>query len=134
MLKGYEKFKVPDMNKTRYMTWEVNWNEGDPVTNECKVIRVTFPNGDLMSIKREHLNAILFALGNSEEQRQMVPQTLHRSKWYETILGITAMKNIQKGEKINVRVKIPLPTVSEEVVSEMKRDVLKKGLTRFLKR
>ena len=129
MLSSHEKIKIPDIGKERDLIFEVNFNLKDNRTNECKVIRVHYPDGSMANVKREHLHAFLFAIGTEEQQRKLIPQTTRRSKWYETILGITATKNIAKGEKINVRVKIPLPTIEQEVVAEMKTELAKKGIS-----
>lgn len=101
---------------------EVNWNPSDSKTNECKLIKLTFPNGESSLVKREHLNAIMFTMGTEEEQRQLTPQTLTRIRNYETTLGITAKKDIRKGEKINVHVKIPIPLSQEDVLAMERKE------------
>lgn len=128
MIDTHEKFRVPDEGKTHELIFEVNWNQNDPKSNECKLIRVTMPNGDVCLIKKEHLNAILFAIGTESEQRKLVPQRVGHSRHYSTVLGITATKDIRKGEKIVVPVTLTLPTVYEEVIGEARdaqRDLAK---------
>lgn len=131
MLKGYEKIRIPDENKEKDFMMEVNWNPYDKMSNECKLVRFTFPGGETSIVKREHLLSALFRIGSADDQRAMVPQKVERIRNYQTVLGITAKKDIQKGEKINVRVSIPIPTQSEEVIRDLKREVLKKGLDRY---
>ena len=130
MLKTHEKIRVPDINKEKDFFAEVNWAPKDKRTNECKVIRFSFPNGDSALVLREHLNAILFAIGKEEDQRKLIPQTINRSRHYETVVGVVATKNIQKGEQINFPIKLTLPTFSEEIIAEAQRDVINRGLTR----
>ena len=65
---------------------------------------------------------MLFAIGNKEEQVKMIPQTIRRTKWYETVISVKAKKDIKKGEIITFPLKITLPTVEEEVVAEIKKE------------
>lgn len=76
------------------------------------------PGGKTAVVRREHLHAVLFAIGTEEDQRNLVPQHLTTVRNYETILGITATKDIRKGEKINVSVKIPIPVDGKDVITK----------------
>lgn len=126
MIKGYEKLKIPDENKAQNIIAEVNWNVHDPKSMNCKLIR--FSMGDKVAVvKKEHLMAVLFAIGNEEEQRKMIPTTTLRSRWYETVVSVKATKHIQKGEEITFPIKLSLPTQEDEQVAEMKRDLVEKG-------
>lgn len=127
---GHEKFALPDENKKNTLVFEVNWTEDKSVAG-CKLLRVHLPNGDMAVVRKEHLNAILFALGNEEEQKKMIPQVTRRSRWYETMVGVKAKKDIKKGEEIVFPIKLSLPTFEEEVIAETKRDILKGGLAKF---
>lgn len=115
MIKTHEQILVPDINRENPLVVEVNWNPKDKKTNECKVVRLIYPNGQTALVKREHLHGVLFSIGREEDQQKLVPQTLTRIRNYETMLGITATKNIAKGEKINVHVKIPIPLTQDDV-------------------
>lgn len=126
MIKTYEKFRIPDENKEKEILVEVNWNPKDDKSNDCKLLRVTFPNGDVAVVKKDHLNALLFAIGNPEEQRKMIPQTLRRSRWYETVIEVEAKQDIKKGEKISFPLKLTLPTFEEEVIAEAKKETANK--------
>ena len=126
MLKEHEKFRVLDENKINNFFIEANWKGKDPRTNDCKVLRFTFPGGKEAYIKKEYLNAILFALGNEVEQRQLLPQKLSRVRWYETILGIRAEKDIHKGEMINVPVKLSIPSEEEQIIGELRASPAKR--------
>lgn len=118
MIQTHEQLRIADENKEFDLTFEVNWNPKDQKSNNCQLIRVLLPDGKVSVIKREHLNAVLFAIGTEEDQRDLVPQHITTIRNYETVLGITATKNIAKGEKINVSVKIPIPVANQEVVTK----------------
>lgn len=124
MLKTHEIIRIPDENRLHDLQLEVNWSPKDKATNECKFIRVHFPDGKVGTIKKEHLNAALFAFGTAEEQRKMVPQTTKRVKWYETVVSVQAKKDIRKGEAITFPIKITLPSVEEEAIAEIKNKLL----------
>lgn len=107
------------------LTFEVNWSDAEDV-RDCQMIKIGIPkDAKSFVIKKEELNAITFAMGNRQEQMKMIPQVETRSRHYETVLGITATKDIKKGEKIVVPVSISLPTFEEEVIAEAKRSVTK---------
>lgn len=135
MITGHEKFKVPDENKTNEMVWEVNWNPYDERTNNCKMLRITFPGGLSALVKKEHLHAILFAIGTEAEQRKLIPQVKRTSRWYETVVSVKAKKDIKVGENITFPLKLSLPTQSEEVIAEVKKDIVssinKQGVKNF---
>lgn len=117
MISGHEKIRIPDINKKNDLVAEVNWNPYDKESNECKLIRLTMPGGKTAVVKREHFQAIVFAMAKSEDQHKLVPEVLTRVKVYETTLGITATKDIRKGEKIVVPVKFDIPISQEETIA-----------------
>jgi hypothetical protein len=122
MISSHESFRFgPPGNE---LNFEVNWNTDKDVIH-CQKIRVNLPNGEKFVIKRDELNAMLFAMGKPDEQMKMIPQRTQRSKWYETVVSVQATKPIRKGEKITFPIKLALPTIEEEVVAEVKKDVLK---------
>ena len=135
MITEHQKFRLPDLAGTRHLDAEVNWNEHDEDTNQCKVIRLTLPDGGKAYIKRDDLNHILFAIGDVETQRNLVPQRLTTVHWRDTVLGIKATKNIAKGEMMNFPIKISFPctnvrqvigtnTWKKDVAREQKKDTL----------
>lgn len=132
MIKDHQKLRVPDENKEKDFFIDVNWNPKDSKTNECKLLRVTFPNGDVALVKREHFNAILFAIGTAEDQRKLIPQKQMRVKWYETVVSVKATKDISRGESITFPIKLSLPAVEEEVLGELKREYVEKQLRKRL--
>lgn len=132
MITEHEKFrlqnKIGKTNKDDLFA-EVNWTDNEDI-KDCQVVKFTL--GDKVAIvNKEHLNSMLFAMGNPEEQRKMIPQTIRRSRWYETIISVKAKKDIKTGESITFPLKITLPTAEEEVISEIKREQkekMKKGI------
>lgn len=129
MLEGYEKLQVVDTSeRTTGVTFEVNWDESNPETNECKILKMSTPDGKTHYVKKEIFMAFLWLIGNPDEQRKMIPQTFHRTKWYETVVGITATKDIKKGEKINFPLKLSLPSIEEEAIAEIKGNKLKSNI------
>lgn len=128
MISGYEKFRLVDQNKSHEFYAEVNWNEKDPKSNQCQLVKFTFPNGDEAYVKREQLNQILFMIGKEEDQQKMIPQKIIQQRYLRTTLGITAQKDIRKGEKINIPVEIPLPSIEQEIIGEIRKDVGRKDL------
>ena len=119
MIKTYEKFRIVDLAGKPAVEIEVNWELNNTEMNECKVLKFNYPDGTVSYVKRELLNQLLFAIGTPEEQRKLIPQKLTKVRWYETILGVKATKDIRKGEMINFPIKISLPPIEEEVISEL---------------
>lgn len=128
MINTYEKFKMMDQNKNHDFFIEVNYNLKDETTNECKILKVTFPNNDICYLDKKHLNEVLFAIGASAEQQKMIPQKITHVKWYETVLSIKATKDIKKGEQITFPIKLSLPKVEEEIIGEAKEIIKKRGI------
>lgn len=114
MITDSEKFRIPDENKQHDFYAEVNWDKKNALTNECKIVRFTFPNGSEALVKKEYLHAILFAIGNEAEQQKLTPQITRTSRWYESTISVKATKDIKKGEEITFPLKLSLPTLEEE--------------------
>ena len=117
MLKTHEKFRFVDENKDNEFYAEVNWNPKDKDSNECKLIKFTFPDGKISVIRRDVLNSVLFAIGTEEDQRKMIPQKLTEVRWYESVLSVRAKKDIQKGELVTFPIKLSIPPIEQEVIS-----------------
>lgn len=117
MLKSPQRFLLPPDNKHggKQFHVDVNW-EDNVKTNECKVLRFTFPDGTHAFVERQHLMEMMFAIGSYEEQKDLVPQKLTRSRWYETTVGVKATKDIRKGEMINFPIKLSLPDQTDEIL------------------
>lgn len=114
MVENHQKFLLGEEGEHRFFM-EVNWEDHER-SNHCKLIKVTFPDGKETYVKREHIHSMLFAISNETQQAQIIPYKQETIRNLETMLGITATKNIQKGEKINVRVKIPIPLDKQEKI------------------
>jgi hypothetical protein len=120
MIHGFNKLRIPDEKGTNPLIVEVNWDEKDDKTNECKMLRFTYPDGTQAYVKKEYFMSFLFAIGKpGKEQMDMIPQTITKVRKYTTMLGIEAKQDIKKGQKINVRVEIPLPAIVDEIVGEV---------------
>ena len=117
MIKEHEKMMLPDENGSHEVYAEVNWNPKDERTNECKVIRLTFPNGDTSYVKREYFLSFLFAFSKEEDQARMVPVEKQEVRYIETVVGITATKDIAKGEKIVTPISLPVPIGKEHTLA-----------------
>ncbi len=119
MIKRYEKFRIEDENKRREFYAEVNWNDKDEKSNNCKLLKFTFPNGDTAVVKKEYLNAILFAIGTEEEQRKLIPQKIQRVKEIEGWFKVKANKDVHKGEELVFPYKLSVPTAEDEVIGDL---------------
>lgn len=98
---------------------EVNWEPENKESNESKLVKFTFPNGDTCLVERDHLNQMLFAIGTEEDQRKMIPQELETVHWRRTVLGLKATKDIRAGEMINFPIEISFPcTLAQEIIGE----------------
>ena len=98
MLKTRAKFKFEDKSRKHNFTGEVNWDEKDTDVNEGKIIKFTFPNGDISFVERKHLNEFLFMIGTPEEQQKMVPQRITTVRHHEGLFRVEAKKDIFKGQ------------------------------------
>lgn len=114
MIKDHEKFRFVDENKNNEFYAEVNWNPKDKKSNECKLVKFTFPDGTTSTIRRDVLNSVLFVMGTPEQQQKMVPHTESQVRWYETVLSVRSKVDIPKGELITFPVKLSLPAINNE--------------------
>lgn len=121
MIKHYEKFRLEDENKNNEFFAEVNWDVKDKKTNDSKLIRFTFPDGTTSVVRRDILNSIMFAIGTPEQQQNMIPQTISKVRWYETVLNVQAKKDIRKGESVVFPVKLSLPPIEEEILGDLRQ-------------
>lgn len=121
MIDTHEAFKMKDISGKNDLLIEVNWNPKDEKSNGCKVLKLTYPDKTTAYIKKEYLNSVLFAIGNEEEQRKMIPQIMRRVRWYETVLSVKATKDIRKGEQITFPIKLSLPSEEKEIIDSLKK-------------
>ena len=121
MLKERAKFNFEDKARKNNFTGEVNWNENDIDTNESKVIKFTFPNGDVSFVDRNHLNQFLFFIGTPEDQGKMIPQKFSTVRTHEGLMRMKAKKRIEIGEEIVSGYSIVCDNVKvEEVIGKVK--------------
>ena len=119
MILDYQKFQIPDQNQANTIIAEVNWKPEDPATNESKIIRLTLPDGKQLFVKREDFNQILFAIGDPESQRNLIPQKLETVHWRRTMLGVKAKKDIKKGELVTFPIEISFPcTTAKQIIGD----------------
>ena len=115
MISDHQIAIFPDQNNLCKFSAEVNWEDKE-TTNESKIIKLSCECGKTAYIKRERLNEFLFRIGNAEDQRKMIPQTIHRVHTQTMKLAIKATKDIQKGEEIvlnDIKVNIPCSVVDK---------------------
>ena len=120
MLKSHEKFLLIDKNGKHKLVAEVNWQPENEDINDCKIVKFTCPSGEEVYVDKKHLLEMLFVMGSQEEKAKMIPQTLTRTRWYETVLSVTAKKDIHKGEEIVFPIKLSLPSTEEEIIGEIR--------------
>ncbi|MCK9370410.1 hypothetical protein M0R04_10920 [Candidatus Dojkabacteria bacterium] len=109
---------MPDLNKQNDWFLEVNWNPKDKKINDCKIVRVTFPDGKEALIEREKLHAVLFAIGRADEQRELVPQTQTRVMKFKKLLKVKAFKNMEKGEELIFPYEFEVPIAQIETIGK----------------
>ena len=122
MITNYEKLRIPDEGGKNDLIIEVNYSD-DPNVTRCQILKVNYPDGSIGYLKRDYLMAMLFSIGRPVDQVSLIPKKIQTVRKYQTILGITANKNIQAGEKINVKVDIPLPPVEDLIIEEAKKQL-----------
>lgn len=122
MIETHERFRMMDLDKKNNFFIEVNWNPNDDKTNQCKVLKIEFPNGDTTFLDRKHFNELLFAIGKPEDQQKMIPQTTETVHWRRTTLGVKATKDIRKGEMMNFPIEISFPCgLANEIIAGVKK-------------
>ncbi len=119
MIDTHEKFRMPNLDGKSDWFIEVNWNPKDKKTNECKVLKIIFPDKTTQLMKKEHLNAVLFAIGNAAEQREMIPQVVTKVRKFSKMLQVTATKNIAKGEKMVFPYEFEIPIEQFDRISNL---------------
>lgn len=117
MLSEHHIVNLIDRSGKHNFTAEVNWNPEDAKSNKSKVIRLKCSDGKEAYVTREDLLQFFFAIGTPEQQQKLMPQTLTKMRWYETILTVKAHKDIRRGEEVTFPVKLSLPPIEDEVVS-----------------
>ena len=125
MLKEPEKFNIIDANgRPTGMFWDVNWEPDNKLTNDCKVVRMTLPDGKAHFVSTKILLEVLFALGTPTDQQKLIPQTLETIHHYKTVLGITAKNDIKKGEMVRfpIELSVPCSALREDVIGQLPKE------------
>jgi len=101
-----QRLVLPDSSgKGNDIIADINWNEA----SKGKYIRFIF--GDRVAIvKKDHVMAILFMLGNAKEQDAIISPfvTQTRVTKYTKMVGITSDRDIPKGHPVNVLLEITI--------------------------
>lgn len=106
---------------------EVNWNK---LVKNKGYIKISI-DGKEAVLSREHLYAILFIVGSASEQEKMITPFLKKTQVtkYTKMIGITATKDIRKGEFLNVPLEFTLnPETHQVVIGKGSMGVIKKAL------
>jgi len=85
---------------------DVNWNAD---VMPCKVLRLTFPGGGTGLVKKTDLVTMLMFFADPTEMEALIVKSMKPVHSYETILGITATKEIHTGDKINLPISVHYP-------------------------
>ena len=121
MLKEYEKFRLSDKNRQNDLFAEVNWKD-DKAIDECKIVKFTL--GDKVAyVPKNLLFSMIWTMGTPDEQAKSIPQKIKKVRWYETVVGVKVKRDIAKNETINFPIKLSLPSVEEEVISELSKSL-----------
>lgn len=120
------KFALSDLSgHGKDVSVEVNWNSLSRKTGHVKFSI----DGNEVVVSREHLYAILFMLGSSEEQTKMASPFVrnhHVLKFFKMI-GVTAMKDIKRGEMLNVPLEFTFnPDDSSVIIGKGSMENIKK--------
>lgn len=122
MINEYEKFRIQDQGLKNDWFIEVNWEDKNDI-KDSQLLKITFPNGDIAYTKRDHVNAMLFAIGSPADQVKLIPQRIVRKRRFEGLVRMVAQKNIKKGEEIISTCYHDLPDLVDEVIGEIKATV-----------
>ena len=100
------------------MEVEVNWSDNEKVKN-CGLVRFKIADKDV-EIDRKDLMALMILIGDSDDQKKMLPMKMSTVRKMERLLTFEwlASRNYQKGEKITVKAPwIDTHTDAEEMIS-----------------
>ena len=124
------KFSMMDLSRNgNDVNIEVNWNK---FASKQGCIKFSI-NDEEAVISREHLYAILFMLGSAEEQQKMSAPFLKQTQVtkYFKLLGVTATKDVRKGEMLNVPLEFTLnPETHQVVIVKSSMGVIDKAIMR----
>ena len=101
-----QRLVIPDSsNRGNDIIADINWNE----SVKRKYIRLTL--GDKTCIvKKDYLLSVLFMLGSAKEQDSLISPFIKKTlvTKFTKMIGITATKDVRKGEPINLLLEFTL--------------------------
>lgn len=128
-IKERRRFALEDISgRGTDLEFEVNWNSYSRKKG-CIMVSI---DGKEAVIDRNQLWSILFILGSADEQEKLVSPFMKQtvvSKFFKMI-GVTAMKDLKKGELINVPLEFTLNpetnkvTIGKGNMGQLRRNVL----------
>ncbi len=129
-LQEWRKFAMADASgHGGEVVFEVNWNS---MVRKKGLIKISV-NGETAVVSRDHLWGILFMLGSAEEQEKLVSPFMKKTQVtnFFKIIGVTAMKDIKKGELLNVPLEFTLsPETNQIKIGKGSMGVIRKHVLR----
>lgn len=114
-LQERRRFALEDISgRGMDVEFEINWNSFARRTG-CILLSI---DGKEAVIDRDQLWSILFILGSAEEQEKLVTPFMRQTKVskFFKMIGITASRDIRKGEFINVPLEFTLNPETNRVI------------------
>lgn len=122
------KFAMADLSgRGKEASIEVNWNK---LVKNKGFIKISIGDEEAV-LSREHLYAILFIIGSAAEQEKMISPFLKKTRVtkYQKLIGITASKDIKRGEFLNVPLEFTFnPENHSIVIGKGSVGMMKRGL------
>lgn len=122
MLTNHQTLRLKTMDG-QMIEVEVNFNNNPKVT-ESKVLKFKF-EGKEFQVSKDELVTLMLIVGDSQNQKQMLPMQTTRIRKYETTLGFefVTTKDYRKGDKIAVSAPyiIEIPETEEMLSGNVKR-------------
>ena len=109
------KFAMADVSgRGGDVTVEVNWNK---LVKNKGFVRIAI-DGKEAVLSREHLYAVLFIIGSAAEQEKMISPFLKKTQVtkYQKVIGITAQRDVKKGEFLNVPLEFTYNPESHNII------------------
>lgn len=98
-------FRIPDKSGHLKITGVARHEEG----KKPDVIELEVNKAGKAIVSIKDMNQILFALSDREDQMKLTPLTQQPVHWRKTMLGVTATKDVKKGERLNFPIEISFP-------------------------
>lgn len=114
-LREKRKMVIGDVSgRGKDVIFEVNWNK---MVRRKGFIKLSI-DGQQAVVEREQLWTILFMLGSAAEQEKLVSPFMKQTKVskYYKVIGVTATRDIQKGQLLNVPLEFTLNPETNKVI------------------